>query len=369
VLRGRYALPAISAISVLLSLGVVHLTPRRLGRLPILLAGLTMLLLGLIAPFRYIMPVYARPPILSAEEALRVPNPLALNFGDKIELVGYELGVDRATAGQFVPVTLYWRALTAVEQNYTVGLSLFGTDGKPYGQLAAYPGHGNYPTSLWQEGEIIEDAYQVRLRQRFPAPGLARAYVALYTYPDEEYLLLLDSQGAPVDRAAVLGPFPVQLSRSPEYQIENRLECRFGDQAALVGHEFDAGLFDTGYGCLTLYWETLAEIPEDYTVFVHVVDEQGKTVAQSDSPPRGGAYPTSYWQEGETIPDEHCLGFPSDVIPGSYRVFAGMYLLETMQRVPVFDASGGRVRDDQCSILEWQTSSRSTRLFLPLASR
>jgi 4-amino-4-deoxy-L-arabinose transferase-like glycosyltransferase len=368
-LRGRYALPAMSGVSVLLALGVTHLTPRRLGRLPILLAGVALLFMGLVAPFRYIMPVYARPPILSAESGLSLQNPLDIRFGEKIELAGYELGVSRATAGQFIPITLYWRALVEMEENYTVGLSLLGPDGKPYGQVAAYPGHGNYPTSLWNVGEIIKDSYLVRVGPRFPAPALVRFYVALYTYPEEEHLPVLNSEGLRVDHAAILGGPPVELAESPEYDIEHPLHYRLGDEIALVGFDLEDSLFISGYGCFTLYWQALGDITEDYTVFVHVMADEDQPVVQSDSQPRGDFYPTTFWQEGEIIADQHCMGFADNVRPGSYEVFAGMYRPQDMQRLAAFDADGGRIPTDRCPLLVWEAVSPSRRFYVPLALR
>lgn len=365
VLRGRYALPTLSGVSVLLSLGVVHLTPRRLGRTPIFLVSLTVLFMGLIAPFRYIAPVYARPPILSADEPLHVENPLNARFGERIELVGYELGVSRATTGQFVPITLYWRALAEIEENYTVGLSLVTPDGTPYGQVATYPGRGNYPTSLWNVGEIVQDSYQVRLSRKFPAPGLARIYVALYTYPAGEHLPVSYDSGAPVHRAAVFGSLPVEFAETPDYSIQHELHYQLGDRVALAGYDLEDRLFSTGYGCVTLYWQVLGDIAEDYSVFVHVVNDQDQTVAQNDSQPRGGFYPTTYWQQGETIADQHCISLPSNVQGGSYQVFTGMYLLENMQRLSAFDADGNRIPSDRCLLSDWITASSSHRSYMP----
>jgi 4-amino-4-deoxy-L-arabinose transferase-like glycosyltransferase len=367
ILRGRYALPTMSGVSILLALGVTQLTPRRLGRIPIFLAGLTVLVLGLVAPFRYIMPVYARPPILSTEDALSPQNRLSIRFGEKIELVGYELGATRATVGQFVPITLYWRALAAMEENYTVGLSFLTPDGTPYGQVAAYPGHGNYPTSLWQAGEIIKDSYHVRIGPRFPAPGLSRIYVALYTYPEQEHLPILNSEGVPVDHAAILAGPPIEPARPPEYAIQHELHYQLGDEILLLGFDLDDSLFDSGYGCITLYWEALGDVAEDYSVFVHVVSGEDQLVDQSDSQPRGGFYPTAFWQEGEIIADEHCLRLPSDVRPSDYQIFTGMYLPQDMQRLAAFDADGQRIETDRCPLLERSTKSPSHRLYVPLA--
>jgi hypothetical protein len=69
----------------------------------------------------------------------------------------------------------------------------------------------------------------------------------------------------------------------------------------------------------------------DYTVFVHVVDEAGRPVAQGDAPPLGGAYPTSLWEAGERIEDEY------EVAAASGRVLIGLYRPDTGERLRTED--------------------------------
>jgi hypothetical protein len=83
----------------------------------------------------------------------------------------------------------------------------------------------------------------------------------------------------------------------------------------------------------------------DYTVFVHVVDTLGKIAGQSDSEPLGGGYPTSIGSPGETIVDERTISVPS----GEYQVFAGLYRLESGERLPV-RLRGATVTDDRLSL-------------------
>jgi hypothetical protein len=369
VLRGRYALPAISGVSVLISLGVVQITPRRLGRLPILCVGCFMAAIGLIAPFRYIMPVYALPPLIPAEQAAQEAVPLGYQFGDEMELLGYRVEVDRTRVGESVPITLYWRRLSAMEQNYTVALTVLDPDGDPHGQVATFPGRGNYATSLWDGGEVVKDTYHVRVAPTYPAPGLIRFYVAVYTYPRGDHLAVLDSTGEQIGNAAIFGRLPVQQAERTQYEVQNSLQYELGDRVALIGYDLDDRMLDTGYACFTLYWRALDEMTQGYTVFVHVLDEHDQIVAQSDGPPHGGFYPTSYWQEGESVPDEHCISLDRNLPLGTYRVVAGMYLLETMQRLPVFDEEGRRVPSDRCFVLEWKLTSPRTRTLVPLVLR
>lgn len=92
---------------------------------------------------------------------------------------------------------------------------------------------------------------------------------------------------------------------------------------------------------LTLFWQPLTTLPVDYTTFLHLRNRDGATVAQRDSQPLDGAYPTSYWQAGETIIDPMTLPLPDTLPAGSYTLVAGLYQLETMERLPVANAPSG----------------------------
>jgi hypothetical protein len=79
---------------------------------------------------------------------------------------------------------------------------------------------------------------------------------------------------------------------------------------------------------VSLCWENLAPVPLDYTVFVHLYDEDGELLATGDGPPMNGAFPTRLWQPGDVIADVHfvssdSLGVPSET--NGYRFGVGLY--------------------------------------------
>lgn len=79
---------------------------------------------------------------------------------------------------------------------------------------------------------------------------------------------------------------------------------------------------------VTLAWRPLAEMPLDYTAFVHLLDADGNLVAQRDRPPDG--YPTSVWQPGEIIVDSYTVDLPAGLPPDTYTVQSGFYHLPTL---------------------------------------
>ncbi len=86
---------------------------------------------------------------------------------------------------------------------------------------------------------------------------------------------------------------------------------------------------------LTLRWQTNAPVSAPYTAYVHVIDDQGNLVAQSDGVPGGRS--TTQWAVGETIDDGHVLRLPDDTQPGVYQVTAGLYDAQTGKRVRLAD--------------------------------
>jgi hypothetical protein len=121
------------------------------------------------------------------------------------------------------------------------------------------------------------------------------------------------------------------------------LEIAFGTDIVLRGMTLTAR-DDQVY--LELQWQAM-RVPEvDATIFVHAVDAEGRIVAQQDSRPWNGQYPTFIWDEGEMVLTEHELTVPSSVRP--ITLYVGAYTFPGPVNLPAFDASGslpdGRAR-------------------------
>jgi hypothetical protein len=118
-------------------------------------------------------------------------------------------------------------------------------------------------------------------------------------------------------------------------EMEHPLGINLGDRVTLLGYDLERGKGEIG---LTFYWQARREMREDYTIFVHLMDGE-EIVAQGDSQLQDGHYPTSIWDEGEVVIDEHRLT-TGELSPGEYDLWVGLYRLETMERLPVIDAQG-----------------------------
>jgi hypothetical protein len=90
---------------------------------------------------------------------------------------------------------------------------------------------------------------------------------------------------------------------------------------------------------VTLYWLALRDLDQDYKTFVHLTDATvAQQPAQHDGDPGGGFTPTTRWLPGELVPDTHHLPLPSDLAPGRYLLWAGMYEHETLRNLSVVSA-------------------------------
>jgi hypothetical protein len=136
----------------------------------------------------------------------------------------------------------------------------------------------------------------------------------------------------------------VFLSESPPpspLAIQRSLDYNLGDKVALMGYGLSAADVRPGDILeLSLRWQGLAHILRSYSVFVHLVDAEGRMWAQHDGVPLRQLHPTTHWVAGEIISDPRELSLPEDLPAGRYRLQAGMYLPETMEHLPVFRGEG-----------------------------
>jgi hypothetical protein len=132
----------------------------------------------------------------------------------------------------------------------------------------------------------------------------------------------------------------VQPDPLPAAEIQP-LAVDFNRQIELTGYHLNQPLTPGSELKLTLFWQALAPIAVDFTVFAQLTDPANKTiVTQGDSKPQAGFYPTPYWQPGETIIDQHSLALPGHLPPGSYDILIGFYEVENGQRLQILDEAG-----------------------------
>lgn len=88
------------------------------------------------------------------------PSEFSYNFGNQLELIGYDISDLSPQAGETVELTLYWRRLQAIELDYVVFANIIDPQSlTKFADSNAMPVEWTRPTSTWAEGEIIEDTH------------------------------------------------------------------------------------------------------------------------------------------------------------------------------------------------------------------
>jgi hypothetical protein len=258
-------------------------------------------------------------------------QPLERMLGDGLVLVGTGLEGDALQAGSSLALNLHWRCDSGngdcppdvTGRRMAVSLLPEKEGGARH---ILWEGPVVPDDAIWRSGEVLCRRLPLHL------PGDVEA---------GRFTLSLETDGVSLPVADLaLGPSTRRYDAPP---VEREINATLGEAVKLVGmtlEEPDA--LDQSLR-VTLVWQALSSPGADHVVFVHLVDQTGQLVAQSDAAPAASAqpegYPTSRWTTGEVVLDEHNLALPSDAT-GSYRLLAGMYDPLTGERLSAQDASG-----------------------------
>jgi len=128
-----------------------------------------------------------------------IPHRTETGFGASIELIGHALPVTKVSAGDAIPLTLYWRTDRPLTERYKVFTHLLGetynatTGNFLWGQQDNEPGSGQDLTTLWAPGAVIVDTYRIPVDPQAP-PGSYVIEVGMYG--------LVNGTRLPVDAAS-----------------------------------------------------------------------------------------------------------------------------------------------------------------------
>lgn len=140
---------------------------------------------------------------------------------------------------------------------------------------------------------------------------------------------------------------PSRPGRVREAMPQTAFDARVGDAIRLTGYTLDSPVVAPGAQLpITLTWAIDAPVYNSYTVFLHVVDPatNGK-VGQRDALPVCGQNQTWQWNPGDVIEDPYTIPIAPDAAPGTYRLYVGMYDLNTGERLPVLGPDGAPLSD------------------------
>ncbi len=336
---GRLFLPVMAAISILAVYGWYAIARSIrlswLAGLPV--AGLA--LVAILSPFLSVAPAYAMPPVVSAPPADAIP--LDVHFGT-IDALGYSVPKQPVLPGDTLPITLYYRGQPD-PRDLSLYLVALGRNHQPIGKVDSYPGGGMLPTSMWTPGAIYADTYYLPISADAEAPVQIDVEFGWWDFATKTQVKPVDANGNALD--ALILPASALLSSKPVPAPDHPQQTVFSGALRLDGYTLapsDGIVADHGSLDVALTWESLTQVYENFNIFVHLQTDDGKLVAQADSAPLEGQYPTSLWAPNHPFVDSHHLSLDG-VTPGIYRLVIGVYRLSDGSRLPV--TGGGTAGD------------------------
>ncbi len=139
---------------------------------------------------------------------------------------------------------------------------------------------------------------------------------------------------------------PPALARLPA--SARPLDLVLGDVGILRGYEISPSAVQPGERVfLTLYWQPLGPTALPYSVYVHLFDQDRILVAQRDTYPGLGRYPTTAWQAGRLFADRYQVEIPAGAFaPARLTAEGGLWQTQTGDRAYVLDEAGQPVAAD-----------------------
>ena len=242
-------------------------------------------------------------------------------------LLGYDLPVRRAYAGDTIYLALYWQGPVQADpvrvtlQQADGAERLLGTETRP-ATGAAQRARTQHALAL-------------------PADLPAGTYRLGLVWPDGRAALGL----LRVDRR------PQQAAAAPA-SPSHPLDTRFGPALRLTGYDLPVTTARPGGTIpLTLYWQTTKPVEGSYKVFVHLLgtaynaDQQNFLWGQQDVEPLQGEPPLRAWLPGQTMADVYQLPVQPDAPPGPYHIEIGLYDPLSGARLPAYDKAGNLLGD------------------------
>ncbi len=258
---------------------------------------------------------YRLPPGTTFSGEPQIDHPASFNFGNRLQLLGYSQNGDRE-------VTLYWKALQPLDEDYRVSVVLRDTQGQAWGTWDGRPGAYYHPTERWRPGEVVFGHYDLELLPGAP-PGDYGLEVGVYTEDNLAGVNILDASGGAQGKRAMLGAvaLSVAAATSNEVEVPHPNPVELGDGLALLGWDLERTEVQPGDRLpLTLFWSVESQPQAQDSVWVLVTDATGQVRGSGPFLPTNAWHPTSIWLPGQAWRGQITFRVPVESQPGPARL-------------------------------------------------
>jgi 4-amino-4-deoxy-L-arabinose transferase-like glycosyltransferase len=211
---------------------------------------------------------------------------------------------------------------------------------------------------------VQEDRRPILFRPENVTPGRFGDSAVLYAWPYdglEQTLLgfapglVTTYRGEPAQGDLEASPYSFYsrytVEPAPDWPVlakfDNSIQLRQANVLATGGQRGAGGQlrYEHQQGLIIdLYWSTTEIIDDSLIVFVHVLGPEG-IIAQSDSIPVQGNWPSQWWRPGFILQDRHIIDLAEGDDADLSQIIVGFYHADTKVRLAAFRADGTPVGD------------------------
>ena len=134
-----------------------------------------------------------------------VPNPITVNLGNQLDLIGYAVDTRSAAPNETIHLTLYWRAHSKMSIDYTVFTHVL----QPPETIWAQQDKSLPPTTSWSIGQVVSDTYELKIKPNAP-PGVYEIEVGVYEPQKFERLRVITNDGRITENFVLLSKVRVR---------------------------------------------------------------------------------------------------------------------------------------------------------------
>ncbi|NJN98318.1 MAG: hypothetical protein HC875_31635 [Anaerolineales bacterium] len=261
-----------------------------------------------------------------------------VNFGQQVNLLGYDLPQTGTVSGQTFDLTLYWQARQPLGVNYSALAQLVDEQQHLYGgQDNLHP--GNLPTSRWEPWGFVQDHHAIRVPPGTP-PG--NYFLTAGLYDPTTWARLPVNEGGDTGWSDVMA-LPVTVTRpaTPPTLAELAISWPASSDCQLQAKTTPTNLPPSAFRLppcflgasperetlqrndflrVALFWEAVDVPLPDYQVSLRLLAADGAAALAESSRPSFGRYPMPVWTAGERVRDNHALWIPADFPARTYQL-------------------------------------------------
>jgi hypothetical protein len=242
-----------------------------------------------------------------------IPDPLAVNFGNAISLLGYEVSPGEADSD--LEVILSWQVQDPPSTVFMPFLQLEDRWGHRWSQVESF----SYPSEQWASGETIVQQVRIPIPAGTP-PGEYRLRLGLFDPTDNNRLPRLDAEGRYAGDSYFIENIEIFTGEIPEELPEPPF---FVDELVqpglrLLGYERGAAVAQTGAPWeMALWWLANEPLPAQ-TSWLELVNDDGTSWTISNDQPVHGTYPFSDWDTPQFVIARQSTTIPLELPAGEY---------------------------------------------------